>query len=65
MNSMPTSGDTLVFCFHFWVKCGRTAFAEFQRSAIGIAGMSDGDSHQNQKKRGGLKRLAMQLAKVV
>ena len=23
MNSMPTSGDTLVFCFHFWVKCGQ------------------------------------------
>ena len=26
MNSMPTSGDTLVFCFHFWVKCGLDSF---------------------------------------
>ena len=35
----------------------------FQRSTI--SGMSDGESHQNQNKGGGLKRLAMQLAKVV
>ena len=57
------SGYTCVL-FSFLGKVW-TAFADFQRSAIGIAGMSDGDSHQNQKKRGGLKRLAMQLAKVV